>query len=248
LRSGVSRSICWGQWEVDGAIDPDKLPARLERLRQRGLDFIDAPAAMSLMETTLRGRAEVTGFVAVSDADAARRALGLEPATLDDERIFAAVAAFERGEWTRLQFAELLDALPDNAISAAAQQAIVAAITSAQTPAREVPVAPKPKPASPPATPRASPVRPNAPTSIRQALGGSVERVLKIKESEIDWNEPLPNYGLDSIVAMQLATALEKALKFPIQPRWLVEFPTLHQLVEKLNQEHQAKEDRDALR
>lgn len=249
LRSGCSRSICWGQWEVDGAVNPDKLPGRLERLRQMGIDFIDVPSAMTLMEVCLNGRSAVAGFMAVSDERKARRGMGLDAAQAgEDARISAAMAAFEKGEWSRSQFAAFLDGLPDQAISQRAQRAIVWLIASSNRQPREAPAGGNGQGAPHPLGPARPAVERPEGSAVERALGVCVERVLKITEAELDWDEPLPNYGLDSIIAMQLATALEKALKFPIEPRWLVEFPTLNQLLAKLHREHQAKEDRDALR
>ena len=70
---------------------------------------------------------------------------------------------------------------------------------------------------------------------------------MKISEAELDWDVPLPNYGLDSIIAMQLATTLEKALKFSVPPAWLIEFPTLHELLAQLRRIRPTTEDRNAL-
>ncbi len=249
LRSGVSRSICWGQWTVDGAVNPDKLPARLERLRRIGMDFIDVPSAMQIMETCLNGRSEVAGFLAVSDEQKARRAIGLDAAQSDDAaRISAAIAAFESGEWSRGQFADFLECLPNQAIGESVQKEIVRVISASDRPSQAAPSGTNGhgqvllRASAGPAAKR--PQR----NFVEQALGTGVKQVLKVAEADLDWNEPLPNYGLDSIIAMQLATVLEKALKFPVQPAWLIEFPTLNQLRKKLNRENPIKEDSDALR
>jgi SAM-dependent methyltransferase/acyl carrier protein/NADP-dependent 3-hydroxy acid dehydrogenase YdfG len=228
LRRGVSRSICWGQWEVDGAVRPEKMPGRLERLRQLGMDFINVPSAMKLMETCLNGVSEVAGFVAVSDARKVRQSMGLHgQQSKGESRVFEAIAAFEKAEWSRQQFASFLEGLSDSEISAAAQREIIRVIS--------VPV---------PESPEI--VKNSGGNFIEQSLRAAVKKVLKIPDEDLDWSVSLQSYGLDSIIAMQLATALEKALKFTIQPRWLIEFPTLNQLLTKLVQEDESKKILDA--
>mgnify|MGYP001582838668 FL=1 len=47
-------------------------------------------------------------------------------------------------------------------------------------------------------------------------------------------DEPFQNYGLDSIVAMKLVTRLERQLQLTIEPRWLIDFPTVSALATHL--------------
>lgn len=239
LRSGASRSICWGQWEVDGAVKPEKMPDRLERLRQMGMEFINVSSAMTLMGVCLNGRAKVVGFVAVSDGRRVRQGMGLEALNPDvNAGIFQAIAAFEKGEWSQEQFADFLDTLPDREINESAQREIVRVISRSNHQPLEA--------VASISLPPVESAKKSDRNSIEQALGAAVKKVLKIPEEDLDWDAALQSYGLDSIIAMQLATALEKALKFPIQPRWLIEFPTLNQLLGKLIQEDEFKEILDA--
>lgn len=61
-----------------------------------------------------------------------------------------------------------------------------------------------------------------------QAITATVMGVLKLKT--VSPEQPLQNYGLDSISATVLATRLEKMLNVEIRPQWLIEFPTIEKL------------------
>lgn len=65
-------------------------------------------------------------------------------------------------------------------------------------------------------------------TNASEIISQTVIEVLKLKI--LDPVVPFQNYGLDSISAMVLATRLEKRLKRTIEPRWLIEFPTVETL------------------
>jgi aryl carrier-like protein len=191
------------------------------------MDFIDASSAADLMESSLSGEASVAAFMAVENPGTALRALGLAPPPVVD--ISSALEAYERKEWDDAEFARFLDATPDEELTKPIQRKILQ-LTGMET---------------------ASPAKRNgrangaATTSrdqpeldaVRASLVASVRKTLKISEHELDWDYPLQNYGLDSIIAMQLATTLEKTLKSPVQPRWLIEYPTSNLLLEKLRRE-----------
>jgi polyketide synthase PksL len=225
-RSGRTRSICWGQWSVDGAVDLDQLPARLDRLRHMGMDFIDASSAMDLMESSLRGDASVTAFMAVEDPEAVRRALGLGRQTVD---ISSALEAYESKEWDDGEFARFLDSMPDEHLTESIQHRIIQLTGVAAGSPRNLNGHSNGAAAKTRSRPEHDPVR--------ASIVASVKKTLKISENELDWDYPLQNYGLDSIIAMQLATTLEKNLKSPVEPRWLIEYPTSNLLLEKLHRE-----------
>ncbi|HEY0837820.1 MAG TPA: beta-ketoacyl synthase N-terminal-like domain-containing protein [Azospirillum sp.] len=73
----------------------------------------------------------------------------------------------------------------------------------------------------------AEPAADTVPDTAR-IIASTVMEVLKLKS--VDAAQPFQDYGLDSISAMVLATRLEKKLKQPIQPHWLIDFPTVEQL------------------
>ncbi|MGZ9709219.1 SDR family NAD(P)-dependent oxidoreductase [Glaciimonas sp. GNP009] len=66
------------------------------------------------------------------------------------------------------------------------------------------------------------------PVDLAQMITKTLMEVLKLKS--IDPAQPFQDYGLDSISAMVLATRLEKRLKYPVQPRWLIDFCTIETL------------------
>ncbi|HTR88010.1 MAG TPA: SDR family NAD(P)-dependent oxidoreductase [Reyranella sp.] len=59
-------------------------------------------------------------------------------------------------------------------------------------------------------------------------IAATVKEVLKLKS--VDSTKAFQSYGLDSISATVLATRLEKRLKRELQPKWLIEFPTVDAL------------------
>ena len=67
---------------------------------------------------------------------------------------------------------------------------------------------------------------------VSDVVAQTVAKVLEL--NDIDHDETFQNYGMDSIVAMQLVTRLEKQLKVDIQPSWLVDFPTVASFAEHL--------------
>jgi acyl carrier protein len=75
------------------------------------------------------------------------------------------------------------------------------------------------KPAAMPPTPA---------RDYRAAITTTVMGVLKLKT--VSAEQPLQNYGLDSISATVLATRLERELDLEIRPQWLIEFPTIEAL------------------
>jgi len=64
-----------------------------------------------------------------------------------------------------------------------------------------------------------------ASTSIGDMIETAVLEVLKLPG--VDRAAPLQDYGLDSISGMILATRLEKALGREVQPRWLIDHPSI---------------------
>lgn len=66
------------------------------------------------------------------------------------------------------------------------------------------------------------------PVNLVQVITNTLQEVLKLKH--FDSTQPFQNYGLDSISAMVLATRLEKKLKQPVQPQWLIDFSTVEML------------------
>ena len=66
-------------------------------------------------------------------------------------------------------------------------------------------------------------------------IAKTVSEVLEI--DDLDHDIPFQDYGLDSIIAMRLSTKLEKKLNREIMPQLLIEFPTVNELKEYLENE-----------
>ncbi|AJQ95099.1 SDR family NAD(P)-dependent oxidoreductase [Gynuella sunshinyii] len=216
-RHGLSRSLCWGQWAVDGAVSDAQLTDRLHQLKRRGIDSIDAESALQAMVFSLQSPHCVLALLPVSDPLKARTVIGWDtpvatPFSAMD--IDAAIQAFSAGEWDQSRFAAYLNELADDALSESQQQRILSLIQSRQNIAET----------------SSAPV----PADLTATLQQAAQKVLKLSAAELDWDQPLSIYGMDSIVAMQLATTLERALNISVKPGWLIEYPTLNQFAGRL--------------
>jgi acyl carrier protein len=112
-----------------------------------------------------------------------------------------------------------VDALPDSI-----QQRIVSAIEAFELGAR---------PSVPPQ--QTQPVSQRASTVDR--VLANVEKVLGLQAHAIDRDQPFQEWGLDSILAVRLAGALEKEFGREVTPHWLVEHPTINALTRRLSEQ-----------
>jgi acyl carrier protein len=64
-------------------------------------------------------------------------------------------------------------------------------------------------------------------TAIRTWLVERLAKRLKMTSAEIDSSKPFADYGLDSIVAVQVAGELEKLVEKRLSPALLFEYPTI---------------------
>lgn len=128
-RQGRTIALCWGQWEVDGAVAPQQLPGRLKMMRQMGLDVIDATSACTLMSFALATAGDVVGFVAATDTVQAATLIGLTTASSAATAQFSDVlAAFGQDQLSKTEFIQYLQALGDDQLSAEQQAQVVAVI------------------------------------------------------------------------------------------------------------------------
>jgi acyl transferase domain-containing protein/acyl carrier protein/N-acetylglutamate synthase-like GNAT family acetyltransferase len=247
--SGHSLSICWGPWGVDSAFSGERIEALRAHWRHMGMDFIDAASSMKVMEAGLNSPFSAVGLIAVNDKQKTLKALGFEQLTsIESDIIYSKVKEFENGTLTENQFADFLDTLTDSDYSETIQQKIMHAIQQVDR-RKELHFNGRPikiednvhKEFNPSLSDELTQTEQkklataemiNQPIS-EEILDG-LEKVLKIKKADFDGNQSFQDYGLDSISGMQLATILEKKLKFPIQPHWLIEHPTLNSLTVKL--------------
>ncbi|MFC3195094.1 SDR family NAD(P)-dependent oxidoreductase [Marinicella sediminis] len=128
-RTGRCLSICWGQWDVDGAVDEADMANRLQQFAAAGVDSISATDALEVMKLSLLSDREVVGYVPVTNKTKVLASLGLEnSASSVNREIRANLLSFDRGEMTRQKFSEFLNSLQDQDISPALESEILAAI------------------------------------------------------------------------------------------------------------------------
>ena len=165
--------------------------------------------------------------------------------------ISSTVDAFENGEISERQFVNFLETLTDSDYTEPVRQKITCAIKRFdRKKARQFTVRPSKLPDEfrgefemAAATNGSARPKQNAPVveerkkSTTERIKNSLSNVLKISKNTLDLDQPFQDYGLTSITAMQLATSLEKEFKLSIQPKWLVENPTLKELGDRLSQE-----------
>jgi acyl-CoA synthetase (AMP-forming)/AMP-acid ligase II/acyl carrier protein len=84
---------------------------------------------------------------------------------------------------------------------------------------------------SPTATSTPAPGTIRTADEIRAWLMDELSKCLPVPQEEIDPNQPLVSYGLDSYTIMMLVAATEEWLVVPIEPVVFYEYPTIEQLV-----------------
>ncbi|HEY9760973.1 MAG TPA: AMP-binding protein [Trichocoleus sp.] len=70
--------------------------------------------------------------------------------------------------------------------------------------------------------------------SIQVWMSQWLAEALQTSEMAIDVRKPFAEYGLDSVTAVELADALETALKLPLEPTLAYEYPTIEALAHHL--------------
>jgi acyl carrier protein len=80
-----------------------------------------------------------------------------------------------------------------------------------------------------PATPASTP-------ELAGDLISTVKRCLAelLELDEVEDSKPFQEYGMDSISGLRFSMFLEKKLKFPVSPQWLMEHPTPRALADHL--------------
>ncbi|MBE9006348.1 acyl carrier protein [Fortiea sp. LEGE XX443] len=76
--------------------------------------------------------------------------------------------------------------------------------------------------------------------TVKEIQGWLISHIaehLSIKPDEIDVNEPLESYGLDSVQAILLVNKAEKFLGFKLSPMLLWHYPTISSLAKRLVEE-----------
>ncbi len=215
-------------------------------LQDFGVDYAAVIDSLEYMEQLVNLYENRSDSRPAHDEDKVRQLMeGESLSTSWNQQISQAVEAVKNGEWTQKQFASFLETVPDNAFTESKQQEVIALIErtkKGQGMSQAVEVEAEPNTvvhvaSEEEAQPSIADSDYSPEKDLQDKLLASVKRVLKLSDSDLDWDKPLPEYGLDSIIAMQLATTLEKKIKVPIKPRWLIEYRTLRLFLDKLLQE-----------
>ncbi len=61
--------------------------------------------------------------------------------------------------------------------------------------------------------------------------------ILKVNKILIDENKSFQDYGMDSISAMRFSVQLSRRLNKEVQPKWFIEYPSINQLFQKIEEE-----------
>lgn len=71
-------------------------------------------------------------------------------------------------------------------------------------------------------------------SDLAEAIRRSVTKTLKLADVTVDNDTEFQDYGLDSISATQLALTLEQSLGIQVKSHWLIDFPTITTLTNKM--------------
>lgn len=258
-RNGRSIAICWGQWNVDGGVAPEKMQARLDGMKMVGIDTVDVKSALLIMRASLESSESVAAFIAVHDRQKTIQVMGFSNLTnLSDVNVLKMINAFESSQLTRAELVTAMEHLDFDSLLESTQNRIIQLIRSLenQTTERFVPdqvhkrapassISPVSRP-MPAVGNKKSNDHVNGTNDSSESTEDSkahkwivetMQTVLKIKPESIEFDKPFQDYGLDSISAVQLTVALEKKIGVPVPPNWLIEHPNITELSDRLKQE-----------
>ncbi|HEU4538661.1 MAG TPA: acyl carrier protein, partial [Polyangiaceae bacterium] len=85
--------------------------------------------------------------------------------------------------------------------------------------------------------PDAAPRLDARPADVKRLLGRELATVLRLDRDALSEHATFQSHGLDSISGTQLAVAIERGLGIDVSPAWLLEYPTIQSLGEKLAHE-----------
>ena len=239
-RSGTSVSQCWGPWEEDKLF-----PGHVQKWKSFGCDLIDMASAFPLIEATCIYPHGDIGINAVFDEQIIRDWFGIvrqttETAPATDYEVM--ISAWEDEKRTGKEISlndvqsvisvAVMESLPDLLVERIYELCFGGAIEGAPT---EEVIASQPNdPVESVAVDVPDEAIPQASQTVA-IIAKTVSEVLEI--DDLDHDIPFQDYGLDSIIAMRLSTKLEKKLNREIMPQLLIEFPTVNELKEYLENE-----------
>src|SRR5690606_34095753 len=79
---------------------------------------------------------------------------------------------------------------------------------------------------------------------LEPTLIAAAARCLRVKPEDIDPRAPLARYGLDSLSALELATAIGDALGIEVAEDWLLDSPSIRSLARRVLEQAAPQESR----
>ncbi|MGZ5558019.1 MAG: SDR family NAD(P)-dependent oxidoreductase [Methylobacter sp.] len=246
-RAGNAISLCWGPWTSD-PVHACKDKNRRQKIDADGFDLITIDAVFPLLERSSSQRQDMLGIWAIRDTKRAAQVMDIQTSQVSEQTADAKALLWEArvSAWEQ----QVLQGKPTPV------EELAAAIDFDQIERLEPVLLQRihrllfqqqdmPPPVAQSDTPVVALSKEEAFVDCREtgqdklsylkeAIRETASELLKLKE--MDDCEAFQNYGMDSVFGVQLAIRLEKKLGREIQPKWLIDFPSIQALSEYLEQ------------
>jgi polyketide synthase PksN len=237
LRNGIAVSQCWGPW-----VEDKLFPESRKQMKSLGLDLIDMESAFPFIEASCFYNDSVVGLCTVLNKEKVKEVIGMEPGGEPENTIHLSLPVpgrfetlIEQWEQQSLSGKKIDIALIQQAISLKEVETLDISLVERIYKLcfqDEIPLTPSGNHSSLNSNASEEKLRQETFSSIMNTISTAAMEVLQIERA--DENQPLQNYGLDSIMAMRLSVNIGKKLKREILPQWFIEFSTLKELAQYL--------------
>lgn len=239
LRSGLTKSICWGQWDYDGAMNSEMLQKRKKYFLSRGISVIKVEKAFEIIETILQEKSSVVGYLEISDRDKFY-SFGTELLNLtfnnSNNNLSKKIELFKNKKHSKQEFVDILKNINLNLIGEDLKDEVYKLIQFFELESNEKGINEKKDTQDGFADVFSKKIHDSS-IDLKQNIINSLETVLKLSINTLGSEKSFQDMGLDSITAMQLSVVLKKATNIQIQPQWFIDFPTVDLLFERLSKE-----------
>ena len=248
-RAGNTLSLCWGPWTSD-PVHAGKDKNRRQKIDADGFDLITIDAVFPLLNRCPAQQQDMLGIWAVRDRARAAQVMDIRTDPLAEQASDTAVdakaslweARVSAWEQQALQgkpvpvevLAEAIDFDEIKQLEPALVQRIHRLLFNEQPMPLSVEQvdAPLAAPAEEKHRPDCLDTQQDPLSYLKATIKAVASELLKL--NEMDDREAFQNYGMDSVFGVQLAIRLEKKLGLEIQPKWLIDFPSIQALSEHL--------------